>query len=174
MELKTPEEVYEETLEESGIASLDDKDRRILELLQEKSKLKLEEIARDPSVNLSIPTVRKRIKNLEDEGVIRKWTVILDGKRLGRDVTAFIGVDINYNIPGAEKKIRHKLVIMKDVMAVYHMAAFYHDYMVVVKTKNTSTLEAMIRTINRFQGVKRTRTVIVLSAIKEETAFSMF
>ena len=174
MEFQTTEEVYEEKVEEIVATSLDDKDKRILELLQEDCKHKLEEIARDPSVNLSIPTVRKRIMNLENCGVIKKWTVLLDGKKLGRDVTAFIGVDINYNIPGAEKKIRHKLVIMKDVMAVYHMAAFLHDYMLLIQTKNTSTLEAMIRTINRFQGVKRTRTVIVLSAVKEETAFSMF
>ena len=167
------EEVYEK-VEETVTVTLDEKDSRILELLQEDCKQKLENIARDPGVNLSIPTVRKRIMNLEECGIIKKWTVVLDGKKLGRDVTAFIGVDINYNIPGAEKKIRHKIVNMPDVMEVFHMAAFYHDYFVKCKTKNTSTLEAMIRTINRLQGVKRTRTVIVLSPVKEETTFSLY
>ena len=171
LESQTTEEVYEE--EETITVTLDDKDRRILELLQEDCKQKLEDIARDPGVNLSIPTVRKRIMNLEECGIIKKWTVVLDGKKLGRDVIAFIGVDINYNIPGAEKMIRHTIINMTDVMEVYHLAAFYHDYFVKVKTKNTSTLEAMIRTINRLQGVKRTRTVIVLSPVKEETAYSL-
>jgi Lrp/AsnC family leucine-responsive transcriptional regulator len=169
--LQTIEETYEE--EESITIDLDETDKRILEILQDDSSKSLKEIAK--KVKLSIPTVRKRIDNLQKKDkIIKKWTVILDGKRLGRDVTAFIGVDINYNIPGAEKMIRHKMVNMKDVMEVYHMAAFYHDYFVKVKTKNTSTLEAMIRTINRLQGVKRTRTVIVLSPVKEETAFSLF
>ncbi|MFX1519394.1 MAG: Lrp/AsnC family transcriptional regulator [Promethearchaeota archaeon] len=170
MELQTTEELYEE--EETITVVLDEKDSRILELLQENSSQSLKDIAEN--VKLSIPTVRKRIIKLEECGIIKKWTVILDGKKLGRDVIAFIGVDINYNIPGAEKMIRLKIVNMKDVMEVFHMAAFYHDYFVKVKTKNTSTLETMIRTINRLQGVKRTRTVIVLSPVKEETTFSLF
>jgi len=74
LELQTTEEVYEEESEETVAVSLDDKDRRILELLQEDCKKKLEEIARDPGVKLSIPTVRKRIMNLEDCGIISKWT----------------------------------------------------------------------------------------------------
>ena len=100
LESQIAQEVYEEK-DESVTITLDEKDRRILELLQKDSKLKLEDIAKDPGVHLSIPTVRKRIKNLEDCGIINKWTVILNGKKLGRDVTAFIGVDINYNIPGS-------------------------------------------------------------------------
>ena len=55
--------------------NLDDKDKRILEMLLEDSRRPYHEIAKDPKVLLSESTVRKRVVKLQDEGVIEKFTI---------------------------------------------------------------------------------------------------
>ena len=55
--------------------NLDDKDKRILEMLLEDSRRPYHEIAEDPKVKLSESTVRKRVIKLQDEGVIEKFTI---------------------------------------------------------------------------------------------------
>ena len=55
--------------------NLDDKDKRILEMLLEDSRRPYHEIAGDPKINLSESTVRKRVIKLQEEGVIEKFTI---------------------------------------------------------------------------------------------------
>src|SRR5262245_47940923 len=73
---------------------LDDVDIRILDLLQQDCKRPLAAIGQD--VGLSAPSVIERIRKLEEAGVIRGYVALLDGRRLGKDVTAFIGVSSSY------------------------------------------------------------------------------
>ena len=74
--------------------ALDSLDRHILSLLQENCKLPLNKIGE--RVGLSAPSVVERIKKLEENGVICGYTAVLDARRLGKDITAFIGVSINH------------------------------------------------------------------------------
>ena len=73
--------------------SLDVTDLAILDALQHNCKQPLAEIGKQ--VGLSAPSVVERIKKLEDGGVIRGYTALLDPRALGKDVTAFIGVSIS-------------------------------------------------------------------------------
>ena len=74
--------------------SLDSLDRHILSLLQENCKLSLNRIGE--RVGLSAPSVVDRIRKLEENGVIRGYTAVLDARKLGKDITAFIGVSIHH------------------------------------------------------------------------------
>src|SRR4029450_9337679 len=67
-------------------------DYLILEQLQENCKRPLAAIGE--KVGLTAPSVLERIHKLEEAGVIRDYVGVLDGKRLGKDVTAFIGVSV--------------------------------------------------------------------------------
>ena len=60
---------------------LDDKDKRILNLLQENSRLSYTEIANE--LKISEATVRYRVKKLTDAGIISKFTVLLDPRKIG-------------------------------------------------------------------------------------------
>ncbi len=72
---------------------LDPIDHRILEILQKNARTRLNEMAQQ--LGLTIPTISERIQKLEDRGFIKGYTAILDAKRLGKDITAFITVSID-------------------------------------------------------------------------------
>jgi len=151
--------------------TLDDKDRRILELLQEDSSQPIKTIALDKDVKLSIPTVSERIKRLEENRVIKKYTVILDDKKLGKDITTFILITLDYKEYDPDVNVSQEVANMKGVLEVFHLAGD-EDLLIKVKTENISTLEELIIKINRLRGVGRTRTIIVLRTEKEDTSLA--
>ena len=71
---------------------LDEIDRRILALLQIDCKLPLAKIGE--KVGLSAPSIVERVRKLEAEGFITGYHAHLDARRLGMDITAFIGVSV--------------------------------------------------------------------------------
>ena len=150
---------------------LDDKDRRILELLQEDSSQPIKTIASDNDVKLAIPTVHERIKKLEENGVIKKYTVVLDDKKLGKDITTFILITQDYKEYDPNVIVSKEVANMKGVLEVFHLAGD-EDLLIKVKTENISTLEQLIIKINRLRGVGRTRTIIVLRTEKEDTSLA--
>jgi Lrp/AsnC family transcriptional regulator, leucine-responsive regulatory protein len=141
---------------------LDNLDLHILSLLQETGKLPLVKIGE--RVGLSAPSVIERIKKLEENRVILGYTAILDARKLGKDITAFIGVSINHPklIGKFEKDIDH----LEDVQECHHVTG-EHTLLLKVKTDNTSTLEELIRKIRSIEGVARTETSVVLSTHTE-------
>ncbi|HEU4561423.1 MAG TPA: Lrp/AsnC family transcriptional regulator, partial [Longimicrobium sp.] len=72
---------------------LDETDMRLLEMLQEHGRTSQHDLAQ--AVGLSSPAVGERLRKLEERGIIRGFTAVVDPKLLGRDVTAFIFVGIN-------------------------------------------------------------------------------
>lgn len=141
---------------------LDNLDLHILALLQENCKLPLVKIGE--RVGLSAPSVIERIKKLEESGVIRGYTAILDARKLGKDITAFIGVSINH--PKLISKFEEEIDRVEDVQECHHVTG-EHTLLLKVKADNTSALEELIRKIRSLEGVARTETSVVLSTHTE-------
>ena len=141
---------------------LDTVDRHILALLQENCKLPLARIGE--RVGLSAPSVAERIDKLEKSGVIRGYTAVLDARRLGKDITAFIGVFIEH--PKAISSFEKAIDRFEEVQECHHVTG-QHTMLLKVKADNTSTLEKLIRKIRSIDGVTRTETSIVLSTYTE-------
>ncbi len=95
----------------------DETDRAILELLQENCKQPLASIG--SKVGLSAPAVIERIHKLEEAGVIVSYVALLDGKRVGKDVTSFIGVSIDH--PQGARNIERQIVAIGDVMECHRV-----------------------------------------------------
>ncbi len=141
---------------------LDTVDRHILALLQENCKLPLARIGE--RVGLSAPSVAERIDKLEKNGVIRGYTAVLDARRLGKDITAFIGVFIEH--PKVISTFEKAIDRFEEVQECHHVTG-QHTMLLKVKADNTSTLEKLIRKIRSIDGVTRTETSIVLSTYTE-------
>jgi Lrp/AsnC family leucine-responsive transcriptional regulator len=141
---------------------LDNVDRHILSILQEDCTLQLAKIGE--RVGLSAPSVAERIKKLEDNGVIRGYTAILDARKLGKDITAFIGVFIDH--PKLIKSFEKEIDRLEAVQECHHITG-EHTILLKVKVDNTSALEELIRRIRSIDGVMRTETSIVLSTYTE-------
>jgi Lrp/AsnC family leucine-responsive transcriptional regulator len=141
---------------------LDAVDRHILSVLQEDCKLPLAKIGE--RVGLSAPSVAERIKKLEESGIIRGYTAILDSRKLGKDITAFIGVFIEH--PKLISKFERDIDRLEDVQECHHVTG-QHTLLLKAKVDNTSALEELIRKLRSIEGVSRTETSVVLSTYTE-------
>ena len=144
---------------------MDELDHRIIDLLQREGRATQLELSR--SVGLSQPAVAERIRKLEERGVITGYTARVDASKLGKDITAFIGVSIEH--PKYFDGFARRVLAMPEVLEA-HRVAGQDSYILKVRTRNTKTLDTLlVETLRTISGVTRTHTTIVLTSIKEET-----
>jgi Lrp/AsnC family transcriptional regulator, leucine-responsive regulatory protein len=145
-------------------AGLDEIDRRILGLLQADCKTPLAKIGE--KVGLSAPSVVERVRKLEGDGFITGYHANLDARKLGVDITAFIGVSVGHpeGIATFEKQLEH----LQDVLECHHVTGGY-TLLLKVKTRNTQSLESLISKLRSIAGVERTETSVVLSTRVERS-----
>lgn len=141
---------------------LDPIDIKILEILQIHGRRHLAEIAKE--VGLSPPAVIERVKKLESRGVIRGYHALLDAKKLGKDITAFVSVSISHQ--RYTDSFAASMVARDDVLECHHVTG-EESFILKVKAANTSSLEKLLAEIRSMEGVTRTVTKVVLSTAKE-------
>lgn len=144
---------------------MDDVDASIVDLLQADARLTQAQIAR--KVGLSQPSVAERIRKLEEQRVITGYTAKVDPRKLGKDITAFIGVGIEH--PRYFDGFARKVMGLEEVLEC-HRVAGHDSYLLKVRTENTGTLDRLLtEELRTLPGVTRTQTTIVLCPVKEET-----
>ena len=144
---------------------LDELDIRIVDMLQRDGRATQLELSR--AVGLSQPAVAERIRKLEERGVITGYSARVDAAKLGKDITAFIGVSIEH--PKYFEGFAKKVLALPDVLEC-HRVAGQDSYILKVKSANTKTLDSLlVETLRTIAGVTRTNSTIVLSTLKEET-----
>jgi Lrp/AsnC family transcriptional regulator, leucine-responsive regulatory protein len=146
----------------SEMPDLDAIDLQILSILQVNGRIPLVKLGEQ--VGLSAPSVNERVKKLEDSGVISGYHASVDARRLGKDVTAFIGVSISH--PKTIALFEEAVALLEDVLECHHVTG-QHTVILKVKTENTSSLEQLISSIRSIEGVARTETMVVLSTHTE-------
>jgi Lrp/AsnC family leucine-responsive transcriptional regulator len=147
---------------------LDQIDLKILYILQNNGRRKLADIA--DQVELSAPAVMERVKKLEASGVIKGYQALLDARKVGKDITAFIGVSI-----GNQRDIDNFAVQMlqhHDVLECHHVTGD-ESFILKVKSANTGSLEKLLGEIRSVEGVTRTITKVVLSTAKENQTLEL-
>ena len=147
---------------------LDAIDLQIINLLQEHGRIPLVKLG--DQVGLSAPSVNERVKKLEDSGIITGYHASVDASRLGKDVSAFIGVSISH--PKTIALFEETVAMLTDVLESHHVTG-QHTLMLKIKTDNTSSLERLISTIRSIEGVSRTETMVVLSTHTERGLISV-
>jgi Lrp/AsnC family leucine-responsive transcriptional regulator len=149
----------------SGNGQLDARDRQILHLVQRDASLAQAEIARQ--VGLSTAAVHERLKKLEANGIIRRWTAVVDPAALGSAITAFVEVFLDH--PRHEPALLGLVTGLDTVLECHHVTG---EFSLLLKVR-VGTMEALrqllLHQLGALEGVSRTRTVMVLSTVKEET-----
>ena len=144
---------------------LDDRDRRILTLVQRDAKLPQAEIAR--RVGLSAAAVNERLKKLESSGVIRRFAALLDPRAMGVPITAFVEVFIEH--PRLEPGFIERVLKMDEVQECHHITGEF-SLLLKVRVADMGALQKLlIDQLNAYEGVRQTRTVMALSTLKEES-----
>jgi Lrp/AsnC family leucine-responsive transcriptional regulator len=147
---------------------LDPIDLKILSILQNSGRSRLADIAGE--VELSAPAVMERVKKLEVGGVIKGYQAVVDGKKVGKDITAFIGVSV-----GNQRDINKfatRMLQYHDVLECHHVTGD-ESFILKVKSANTGSLEKLLGDIRSVEGVTRTVTKVVLSTAKESQALDL-
>lgn len=137
-------------------------DIRIIECLKANSRENASVIGN--KVNMSVSAVIERIKKLESSGIIKQYTVVLNGEMLGMDLTAFVSVNLEhpkYNGGFIEFISAHPQIIE------CHSVTGDYDFLLKVCVNNTKGLEKLLNEINCVNGVSLTKTQVVLSSEKE-------
>jgi Lrp/AsnC family transcriptional regulator for asnA, asnC and gidA len=145
--------------------SLDSLDWKILKALQKNSKQTYSEVGRQLGVAHS--TVYDRIRKMEKNGVIKKWTVNVDLKKIGLNyVTAHMTV---YTDPKETENVAKELSKAKQVLEV--SLSLSEELLIIAKViaRDQNELHSFIaKEVAPLQGVLRIRTSIVTKKIKEE------
>ena len=147
---------------------LDQTDLKIVYILQNNGRARLADIADE--VQLSAPAVMERVKKLESSGVVKGYQALVDGKKVGKDITAFIGVSI-----GNQRDIDHfasQMLRYGDVLECHHVTGD-ESFLLKVKSANTGSLEKLLGEIRSVEGVTRTVTKVVLSTAKESQVLEL-
>jgi Lrp/AsnC family leucine-responsive transcriptional regulator len=147
---------------------IDKIDTELLELLQENGRTSQHDMAR--AVGLSAPAVAERLRKLEDRGILRHYTAVLDPKRLGWDVTAFIFVGMNgsRHFPDFRQRVAETSEIQEC-----HSVTGQGSHVLKIRVENTGALEQFLAEIQAWPGVQWTNTSIVLSTLKETSVLPL-
>lgn len=137
---------------------LDDIDGQILGLLVRDSRIPLAHISR--VVGISSPAVRERINKLRDLGIIKGFSVILDYKKLGYGLTAFIGLSMDES-RCCQEDVFVELEKLPEVLEA-HFTNGEEDVLVKAVSENTESLVDLLGALNAIDGINRTKTMIAL------------
>ena len=151
------------TKHENGHA-LDAIDRKLLSLLQTDAKLSQAELAK--AVGLTAPSVNERIRKLERGGVIRGYEALLDERKLGHDITAFVEIFIEH--PKFESGFIEAVGDLDEVLECHHITGEFSLLLKVRVRDMQAFRRLLIEKLNTVRGVRQTRTLIVLATAKEQ------
>ena len=141
---------------------IDEIDVTILDILQKNGRTRRTVLAE--KAGMSLPSVSERLRKLEEGGIITGYTTLVDHKKLGKDVTAFIMVSID------SSKHYHAFVDHAngfDEILECHAITGEGSHLLKIRTENTSSLEQLLARIQSWTGINGTRTLLVLSTSKE-------
>ncbi len=135
--------------------ALDPIDLTLIDAVQQNASQRLEDLGR--LVQLSPSSVHDRLRRLERDGVIRRWTVALAANALGLGVLAFIGV----------RSSQACAVMLKDLEELpeieeCHSVAGELCFLLKVRVADTNGLLGLIERLRSINGVEQTQTTVVL------------
>ena len=141
---------------------LDEVDKAILKELISNARLSFREIAK--RIGVSTATVANKVRKMEEKGVIKSYTAVVDAEKLGYDVAALIEVIMS---KGKVADVEEELAKMPNVLAVYDVTG-QSDAIIVARFKSRAELSKFVKKLLSMEYVERTITHVVLSVKKEE------
>lgn len=140
---------------------MDKKDKKIIEILSDDSRTPYTEIAK--KLRVSESTIRKRIKALENEGVIQKYSIVVNPAKVGYNTVAIVGLDVE---PSKFLSVASKMAELEEVR---YVATSTGDHMIMFEiwTRDGKELTKIISDkIGKIAGINRICPSIILEKLK--------
>lgn len=146
---------------------LDQTDLKILGALQANARLTNAELAEQ--VGLSLSPCWRRLKRLEEIGVINGYQAVLNRKLLGLGVTAFVRIDIERHTPVFERKFEEAIAELPEVISCHVISGEGAFLLVVVCDSLETYSNFALNTLMALPGVKDTQTSFSLKEVKSSS-----
>tara|TARA_B000000475_G_scaffold46612_1_gene35528 strand:+ start:1479 stop:1934 length:456 start_codon:yes stop_codon:yes gene_type:complete len=141
---------------------LDDTDRRLLSVLLEDARISQRGLAQ--RIGVAQGTITNRLRRLENLGVIKGYTVLLEPESIGWTMTVITGLRIE---KGSMINVQQNIAADPRVFAVYDVTGDY-DSMVLARVQSRKDLDDLTKTVFTLKGVQRSFTQVVLNTVKED------
>jgi Transcriptional regulators len=148
---------------------MDTNDIKALRLLQDEGRTSWSRLGE--LLGMTGPAAAERVRRLEEQGIIRGFTALIDPESVGLALTAFIALSL--------EKPAHREAFLKRVQALPEIQECHHctgedDYLLKVRCRGVSDLDRLINTeLKSLSGVLRTRTTIVMRTSKDSPALAL-
>lgn len=140
---------------------MDKIDFQILEILKNNGRERASEISKE--VHLTVSTVIERIRKMEQNGIIKGYTVLTDDPQVGNDVTVIIEASLEH--PKYEDTFMESVLAHPNIIACYYLTGEF-DYILKITCRSSHHLEEIHRWIKDQPGIRKTRTHYVLRTVK--------
>lgn len=150
---------------------LDRKEREILQLLQTDGRISNVELAE--RVGLSESPCFRRVKRLEESGLIRGYTANLDQRQLGLQVTAFVQVSLDKRDDRKQRDFLARVEAEEHIVECHAMSGSADFLLKVLAYSMDHFSELSMQRILKFPGVKNMESTFSLMAIKQSQAMPL-
>lgn len=152
-------------------ASLDPLDRAILRELQADGRVSNLELAQ--RVHLSPSACLRRVKQLEDSGVIARYVALVDPRAVGQPGTSYTIVNLERLTPPAIDAFERAVQALPSILDCFYVAGT-NDYLIRFTYHDAADLERFhTEVLMRLPGVLRSNSMLVLRTVKKTTALEV-
>jgi Lrp/AsnC family leucine-responsive transcriptional regulator len=146
------------------IADIDGTDKRLLRLLQTDARMSITELAE--RVNLSATPCARRIKRLEDSGVITGYHTQTDAQKLGYPLAVFIAISMDRHTADRFEQFERKVKSFDEVISCSIVTGRSEDYLIKVRVRDMAHYEEfLLHRLNRIEGVAQVHTSFELREV---------
>ena len=150
------------------MTSLDKTDRQILALLRENARMSNLELAE--SVNLSPTPCARRVKQLEDAGIITGYSVTTDPRKLGYQLSVYIAISMDKHTAERFSNFEKKLREFPEVVSCSIVTGRSEDYLIKALVKDMAHYEEfLLHRLNRIEGIAQVHTSFELRQVFEKS-----
>ena len=150
--------------ENSLAIDIDDTDKQILRLLQTQARMSITELVE--RVNLSATPCARRIKRLEDSGIITGYHTQTDAQKLGYPLAVFIAISMDRHTADRFELFEEKIQSFDEVVSCSIVTGRTEDYLIKVRVRDMAHYEEfLLHRLNRIEGVAQVHTSFELREV---------
>ncbi|WP_426222873.1 Lrp/AsnC family transcriptional regulator [Psychrobacter sp. DWR1-2-3] len=150
--------------ENSLAIDIDDTDKQILRLLQTQARMSITELAE--RVNLSATPCARRIKRLEEAGIISGYHTQTDAQKLGYPLAVFIAISMDRHTADRFELFEEKIQSFEEVVSCSIVTGRTEDYLIKVRVRDMAHYEEfLLHRLNRIEGVAQVHTSFELREV---------
>ena len=153
------------------MASLEPADQRLLTILQERGRITNADLAE--ATGMSASPCWRRVRKLEEEGVIRGYRAEIDRQRVGLGVLAFVNVQLDRHSEADQLRFEEEVSKLPQVIACYAIAGGSDFLLQVVAADLEAYSTFAITRIGRLPGIRAMNTSFVLKEIKPSSGLPL-